>query len=129
MRMKAVAGAVAAVAILAWVQTSNGQVFPAPTAGSGIVQVTGKVDVANVVPVDAAQRGEWRVSVSNTPAVSAVPFAFLKAGATYGVTWADGAQENVRVLQLGGAGWARVEHQTRRRWVNLELARAIDEPP
>ena len=118
MRTKAVAAAAAAVAILAWVQTSNGQVFPAPTAGSGVVQVTGKVDVGNVVPVDAGQRGEWRVAVTTMPPTAVAPASFLKSGASYAVTWADGAQENVRVLQLGGAGWARIEHPTRRRWVN-----------
>jgi hypothetical protein len=129
MSMKAVAAAAAAVVMLMWVQTSNGQVYPAPTPGSGVVQVTGKVDVGNIVPVDAAQRGDWRVSVTNTPAVAPVPLSFLKSGGTYAVTWADGARENVRVLQLGGAGWARIEHDRLRRWVNLDLARAIDELP
>lgn len=130
MRTNAVAAAaVVVVAILAWGQASNGQVYPAPTPGSGVVQVTGKVNVGNIVPVDAAQRGEWRVSVANTPAVAPVPLSFLKSGSTYAVTWADGARENVRVLQLGGAGWARIEHATLRRWVNLDLARAIDELP
>lgn len=129
MRTKAVAAAAVAVAILAWVQRSNGQVYPAPTPGSGVVKVTGKVDVGNVVPVDAAQRGEWRVAVTNTPTVAAVPLSFLKAGGTYAVTWADGAQEKVRVLQLAGAGWARVDQDARRRWVNFDRARAIDELP
>ena len=129
MGMKAVAAAAAAVAILMWVQTSSGQVYPAPTPGTGVVQVTGKVNVGNVVAVDAAQRGDWRVSVMNTPAVAPVPLSFLKPGSSYAVTWADGAQQNIRVLQLGGAGWARIEHDSRRRWVNLDGARAIDELP
>ena len=129
MRMNVVAAAAVAVAILAWVQTSNGQVYPAPTPGSGVVQVTGKVNIGNIVPVEAAQRGDWRVSVTNTPAVAAAPLSFLKTGSSYAVTWADGAHEKVRVLQLGGAGWARVEDAARRRWVNLDLARAIDELP
>ena len=129
MRMKAVAAALAALAILTWVQIPSGQVYPAPTPGTGVVRVTGKVDVGNIVPVEAAQRGEWRVSVANTPAVAAVPVSFLKSGSSYAVTWTDGSQETVRLLQLGGGGWVRVEHDSRRRWLNLDAARAIDEMP
>ena len=129
MRMRTLAGVVAALTIVTWVQTFSGQVYPAPTAGSGVVAVTGKVDVGNVVPVTAAQHGEWRVTVANSPTVAAAPLPFLKAGARVLVTWPVGAEETIHVLQLGGGGWVRTESGGRRRWVNLDVARTIDEIP
>jgi hypothetical protein len=129
MRTRTLAGVVAALAIVTWVQTSSGQVFPTPTAGSGVVAVTGRVDVGNVVPVDAAQRGEWRVAVTNSPTVAAVPLPFLKTGARVLVTWPGGAEETIQVLQLGGGGWVGIANGPRRRWINLDGARTVDEIP
>jgi hypothetical protein len=122
-------------ALLVWVGASNGQVFPAPTAGSGVVTVTGKVDVDNVVQVAAAQRGEWRVAVanvpdvrvSNTPTVAPAALPFVRAGVRLVVTWPTGDRETIRIVQPAGGGWARVESTGGVRWLNLEGARAVDE--
>jgi hypothetical protein len=134
-RKQSAIGLLLGVAVLLWVRTSDGQVFPVPTAGSGTVTVTGKVDISNVVPVDAAQRGEWRVAVANapdvrvanTPTVAVAPLPFVKVGGRLVVSWPGGEGETIRVLQLGGGGWVRVESSGRRRWMNLDDARFVDE--
>jgi hypothetical protein len=134
-RKKAAIGLVIGIAVLLWVRVSDGQVFPTPTPGTGSVTVSGKVDVGNVVPVDAAQRGDWRVAVANAPdvrvtnvpTVALAPLPFLKVGGRFVVGWPAGEPETVRVVQLASGGWVRVESSGRRRWINLDAARFVDE--
>jgi hypothetical protein len=103
-------------------------VRPVPGAGTGIVKVTGAVDVGMMPPVEAMQRGDWKVAVSNTPTVQVVPMEFLKAGAVYAITWNDGTQETLAIEQVLSGGWARTAGtQKARRWVNVAAARSVQE--
>lgn len=141
MRTRMIAVAVMATGAILWVRLSSGQeVRSNPGPGSGIVRVTGSVDVGNTPLVDAAQRGDWKVAVANapdvrvtnTPTVAAAPPDFLKSGRRYQVTWPSGQREEIAVAQIGSGGWARIEPGSadgRRRWVNLAGAQAVEELP
>jgi hypothetical protein len=131
MRTKFAACVLIAVAALALSRSSHGQVQGVPGPGSGIVSVVGKVDIGNVPQVEAAQRGDWSVSLAHVPdvRVSNAPNApaFVKAGSRYEITWATNEREVVRLAQVASSGWARVESTGRPRWVNLSLARSVEE--
>jgi len=137
MRTKAAIGVLIAVAGLLCVRSSAGQVQPVPGPGTGIVTVSGTVDVGNVPSVNAGQRGDWKVAVSNapdvrvvnTPTVAIAPVQFLKAGSRYEIVWSAGDREVIGVAQLGSEGWVRVNGGGRRRWVNIAAARAVEEIP
>ena len=108
-----------------------------PGPGSGIVNVQGEVDIRRLPPIDAVQRGDWKVSlvnvpdvrVVNTPAVTTAPPAFLKVGRRYLVTWPAGDTETVGIAELGSGGWSRAAGDGRPRWLNLATAKAIQEMP
>jgi hypothetical protein len=135
MRTKLAACVLIAVAALALSRSSHGQVQGVPGPGSGIVSVVGKVDIGNVPQVEAAQRGNWSVSlahvpdvrVTNAPNVSIAAPTFVKAGSRYEIIWAPNEREVVRLAQVASSGWARVESTGRPRWVNLSLARSVEE--
>ena len=120
--------AVVVLGILGWQLASSGQaVRPTPGPGTGIVTVTGSVDIGDMPIVRAAQSGDWRVAVANTPTVALLGPEFLKTPRRYRVTWPSGGTETINAVQLGSPGWARVEGTGPRRWVNLAAAQAIEE--
>ena len=126
MRTRIVAGVVFAVLCVA--VAAQQDVRPVPGPGTGIVKVTGAVDVGTMPPVEAVQRGDWKLAVSNTPTVQVVPADFLKTGVVYGITWSDGAQETLSIEQVLPGNWVRtVSKNGRRRWANLALARDVQE--
>jgi hypothetical protein len=91
------------------------------------------VEVADGL-IQARQSGDWKVAVANapdvrvvnTPTVVAAPLPFLKAGIRLQVTWNDGSTATIRVVQPGAGGWCLTEGQ-RPAWVNLNLARSVEE--
>lgn len=135
MRVEILMGTLAAAALL-WAGVAAQQETRAtPGFGSGIVKVAGSVEVANEPVVHAAQRGEWRVAIANTPAVTvanrptvvAANPDFVRRDARYVVTWPTGESESVTVTEVGSGGWVEVGTPgTGRRRVNLAAARAIE---
>ena len=128
-----VAVAVLGGVALVWAGASAQDVRPVPGAGTGLVKVVGTVDVGNDPVVRAAQNGEWRVTVGNTPTVRvgnnvalASP-AFFREGARYRITWIAGEVETVTVADPGTNGWIRVESGGGRRWINTSVSRGIEE--
>jgi hypothetical protein len=117
--------AVAGVAI-AMGLTARGQVQPVPGPGSGVVTVTGIVQ--------SSQNGDWKVDIANVPSVRVVETAtvtraslpFLKTGTRVTVMWQDGTQETIRIGQLGSGGWV-LDDSSRRRWLNLDSARSVED--
>ena len=105
-----------------------------PGPGSGVVPVSGTVEIGNTPMVKAAQQGDWKVTVgnqadvriTNTPLVTIAAPDFLKKSGRYSVTWASGEQETIVVTQAG-TGWVRTERDGRVRWMNLASARAVEE--
>jgi hypothetical protein len=101
------------------------------------VTVQGEVDIRRLPPIDASQRGDWKVSLANvpdvrvvnTPMVTAAPLAFLKVGGRYAVTWPAGDRETIGVAEFGSGGWLRAAGEGRRRWLNLAAAKTIEEIP
>ncbi|HEX2456541.1 MAG TPA: hypothetical protein VHI99_22775 [Vicinamibacterales bacterium] len=106
-------------------------VQPVPGPGSGIVTVSGSVSVANTPSVNAAQSGDWKVTLANTPIVHLAPPEFLRPGGRYEVVSTSGQRETIAVLQIGSAGWAAwVKVQTpdgRARWINVAAAASVEE--
>jgi hypothetical protein len=136
MRTKVVTGVVVAVVALYLARSTHGQVQSVPGPGTGVVTVQGVVDVRALPPIDVGQRGDWKMSLANvadvrvvnTPTVVAAPLAFLKVGGKYDITWPAGDRETIGVAQLGSGGWVRAAGG-RQRWLNLSVARAIEETP
>lgn len=116
---------------LVWPAASAQQeVFRTPGPGTGMVTVQGSVDIGNVPDVNAAQRGEWQVAVSNVPTVVTAAPDFVARGGRFTVEWSGGERETVTIVAPGQAGWVQVEHPSgkgRRRWVNLAAALAVEE--
>jgi hypothetical protein len=137
MRRKIVTGVLIAVVALYWVRSTDGQVQSVPGPGSGIVTVQGEVDIRSLPVIDVGQRGDWKVSLANvadvrvvnTPTVAAAPLTFVKVGGRYEVTWPGGDRETVGVAQIGSGGWVRAAVNGRQRWLNLSVAKAIEETP
>ncbi len=138
MRAKIITGVVAVVAALYWARSIEGQVQAVPGPGSGVVIVQGEVDVRRFPQIAVGQQGDWKVSlanvaevrVANTPAVAAAPLSFLRVGGRYTVTWPVGETETFEVAQLGGGAWVRAavaDQGGRLRWLNLTVAKSIDE--
>ena len=126
MRTRLAIGALIAVGALLCVRSSSGQVQPVPGPGTGVVTVTGTVDVGNVPAVNAVQRGDWKVTVENLPSVTLAPLPFLKVGRTYRITWPSGQTQTVTVRQTGPHGWVATD-ATQRSWVNLAGAQQVEE--
>ena len=134
MRNALVTTVVAGTAALALAAVARGQVQPVPGPGSGTVTVTGRVEVADGM-IRATQLGDWKVVVANapdvrvvnTPTVGRAAWPFLKAGGRVLVTWPDGSSETLAIAQVGGAGWVQAASAPRTRWVNLDVARSIED--
>ena len=119
----------AAAALLWTAAEAQQEVRPTPGPGSGMTRVTGTVDVGNVPEVLAAQRGDWKMAINNTPTVtvgSMPPLPFIGVGARYLVTWPDGASQRLTVTASGPAGWVKASSDTAELWVNLSAARSIE---
>jgi hypothetical protein len=138
-----VAALVGAGAGLLWAGLSAQQEMrPTPGPGSGIMKVTGTVDVGNAPQVHAAQQGEWRIAVANRPDVRVVNTPeviipspdFLKKGGRHTITWTTGQQEAVQIHEVGAGGWMQVTTSTPGsvpglRWINLAAVRSIEDAP
>ena len=102
---------------------------PVPGPGSGVVTVTGSVSVASAPSVKAAQAGDWRVTLANTPAVLLTPPEFLRPRNRYDIVWTSGQRVTIAVLQIGSGGWGGwVRVQTtdgRTRWINVAAAASV----
>lgn len=133
MRKTVVTSVAAAIAAVALGLTARGQVQSVPGPGSGVVTVTGRVEVVDGM-VRAAQNGDWKVQIANAPDVRVVntatvlpaPLPFLKAGSRLTVTWPDGTVQTIRVGQLGSGGWVS-DDSARGRWLNLSAARSVED--
>jgi hypothetical protein len=126
MRTRLAVGTLIAVGGLLWVRSSSGQVQPSPGFGSGVVTVNGTVDIANMPAVNAVQRGDWKVSVGELPAVTMAPLPFLKVGGTYKITWPVGEVQTITVRNTGPGGWVAVD-PPQRSWLNLAGARSVEQ--
>lgn len=127
---KVIIGVAAIGAGLLWAGVSARQeVRPVPGPGTGVVTVRGTVDIGNAPDVSAAQRGDWRVAVSNVPTVRVANRTpgFVKIGGRYTVVWSGGDSEAITILDVADDGWVQVGAAGRRRWMNLAMARVIDE--
>ena len=115
------------VAAFGWAAIPAGQdVRPVPGPGTGIVTVTGSVDIGNMPPV--RQGSDWQVRFASPPDVRLMPPEFVKPRGRLELTWMGGGSETVVVLEAGAGGWARVESSSGRpRWVNLAQAQAVEE--
>ena len=122
-------------AAFGWTAIPVGQeVRPVPGAGTGIVTVTGSVDIGNMPPV--RQGSDWQVRfatppdvrVASLPEVRVASPGFLKPRGRYEIAWAAGQSEDVVVVEVAAGAWARVESKSgRRRWVNVGQAQAVEE--
>jgi hypothetical protein len=123
--------AAALVAFLMSVGVLAQLVQPVPGPGTGIVTVAGNVSVSNTPSVNAAQSGDWRVTLANTPAVLLTPPEFLHPRGRYDIVWSSGQREMITVLQIGSGGWgAWVRVQTsdgRVRWINVAAAASVEQ--
>jgi hypothetical protein len=134
MRNAVVTSMAVAVVAVALGLTARGQVQSVPGPGSGVVTVTGRVEVVDGM-VRSTQNGDWKVQIANVPdvrvtntaTVARAPLSFLKTGVRVMVTWQDGTQETIRVGQLGSGGWVFDDQATRRRWLNLDGARSVED--
>ena len=134
MQKRTIVVTVSAAALLGVAAAAQQEMLPKPGPGSGVTNVTGSVSIANTPNVNvantvqAAQQGEWRVAIQDTPSVrvTEVPSpGFLRTGSRYEITWVDGTSETVTISSLAANGWIEVERS--RRWVNLSSARSIRE--
>ena len=134
MRMRVALGA-AALAGTFGVFLYAQEVQKVPSFGSGVVSVTGTVDIGNTPLVLAHQAGEWKVvfaAPQDVRVVNSLPTSppptpsFLKAGGRYAITWSTGDRQDIRILEVASGGWVRVESATRERWINIASARSVE---
>ena len=125
MRTSSAVGLFVAACAVAWV-TLGAQQEMRPTPGPGSGKMT--VDVATLPAIEAVQRGEWKVTVTNPADLRVPPVDFLRTGARYELTWPGGERETITVAEIGRAGWIRTTG-ARQRWINTAAARAIDLMP
>jgi hypothetical protein len=92
---------------------------PTPGPGSGTMKVVGTVDIGSLPPVEAIQRGDWKVVVG--------PPEFVAVRGRYTITWPGGERETITVDQLATGGWVRATVEGRARWINLAVARSVEE--
>jgi hypothetical protein len=130
MRHAALVIALAAAGLVWTGVRAQQEVRSTPGLGSGTMTVRGTVDVGNMPDVSVAQRGAWRVGVTDLPPVSLSGPSFVRKGGRYRIAWTGAEAETVTVLDPGQAGWVRVETSgARPRWINLSAAREIQETP
>jgi len=126
MRRRVMLGIVAALGIAGGVAAQQ-EMLPRPGPGSGVTPVS--------------QRGNWDVAISNTPTVRVVNAVPVRLGvpsfvrnATFEITWANGDKEAVTVVRFdrqeearANEGWVEVRSGGKARWVNLAMARSVEE--
>ena len=103
------------------------QVQPMPGPGTGVVTVTGKVDVGQAPPLRAIQEGEWRMAVTSAPPLVQAPLGIVRPRARYLVTWTTAETEVIAVEELGPGGWVRGSVGDQDVWMNLAAARSVRE--
>jgi hypothetical protein len=126
---------VLSVIAMLWVATSANEPQRVPGPGSGVVRVEGTVEIGNAPMVNATQNGPWKMSLTNVPdvrvvntaAVSLAPLDFIKTGKRYAITWPGGERDVIAVTQVTTGGWVRVQGAGQQRWMNVSLARAVEE--
>jgi hypothetical protein len=109
-----------------WAQT-----FPAPHAGTGVVTVTGAVEVTNTPSVLARQAGEWQVAIASLPPIALPPPGFLQVGGRYAFVWPNGRRDVIVVREVRPDGWLRAEltgtgAERGLRWVNPSQAALVE---
>ena len=130
MRVTVIAASFGVVGAL-WIGVSAQQeMLPKPGPGSGVTRVTGDVRVAG--DINVANTPNVRVvdtptiRVVDLPPLAIAPPPFARKGGSYIVTWGDGGTENVILADIGPDGWVRTEGG-RPRWINLRLAKAVEQ--
>jgi hypothetical protein len=121
---------------LGWMLAARAQVLPTPTPtpGTGRVAIDGAItvaggtiDIGNTPTVNARQNGEWRVTVSETPAVRLRTPQFLKVNEPYRFVWSAQELCECRVLEVLDGGWLKVTPSSGPpRWINAALAIRIE---
>jgi len=123
--MRVLVMATAAAAGILWVGVSAQQeMLPKPGPGSGVTKVVGEVNIGNIPDVRVKEMPPLRVS--EMPPLSIANPPFVRKSERYLITWSDGSSEGVTVLEVGQDGWVKVEGR-RARWINLRLARSVED--
>jgi hypothetical protein len=104
-----------------------GQVQPRPGAGTGVVTVTGTVDLGEVPPLRTMQSGDWKVAVTNAPPAVRAPLGIVRVGGYYEVSWTTSEREVIRIEEIGPGGWVKGTVAQRGVWLNLDAARSVAE--
>ncbi|HXH05931.1 MAG TPA: hypothetical protein VNI83_05000 [Vicinamibacterales bacterium] len=125
------AGLIGAVALASRASGLWAQTFPAPHAGTGVVTVTGSVEVANTPAVLARQAGEWQVTIASLPPIALPPPGFLQVGGRYAFVWPNGRRDVLVVREVRPDGWLRAELtgtglERGPRWVNPSQAALVE---
>jgi hypothetical protein len=119
----------AAVAVVFGVASAE-QTSPVPGPGTGEVTVKGDVsvkgDVRVVNEVNARQSGPWTVGVSGIVNTSPPVLPFVRVGKSYVIQWPDGSVQTSTPRESHGS-WARIDSDGQALWINLAMARSIQE--
>jgi len=113
--------------VMARPATPAGQVQPRPGAGTGVVTVTGTVDLGEVPPLLTMQSGDWKVAVTNVPPAVRAPLGIVRVGGSYEVSWTTSERDVIRIEEIGPGGWVRGTVADRNAWLNLDAARSVRE--
>ena len=113
--------------VMARPATPAGQVQPRPGAGTGVVTVTGTVDLGEVPPLLTMQSGDWKVAVTNAPAGRPRAARNRSRGGPYEVSWTTSERDLIRIEEIGPGGWVRGTVAQRSVWLNLDAARSVTE--
>lgn len=128
MRIQVLIGSLAGAGVLWAGVPVQQETRTTPGFGSGLTKVVGTVDIGNTPDVQAAQRGEWRVAVSNSPTVVVATADFVRKDARYSIIWGTGEREQVTVAEAAPGGWVEVSRPgSLKRWINLASARSIEQ--
>jgi hypothetical protein len=126
MRKHLVLAAVLAIPVLLIARLAA-QVQPMPGPGTGVVTVTGKVDVGQAPPLRAMQEGEWRMAVTSAPPLVQAPLGIVRPRASYLVTWTTSESDLIAVEEIGPGAWVRGNVGNQAVWLNLAAARSVRE--
>lgn len=130
MRNSLVFGALALAAVVWTGVAAQQETQPRPGPGSGVTPVSGNITVSGTVSVDALpdvnakQRGQWRVAITDLPDVRVAAPSFTRKGGRYRITWTNGDEQTVTVTNPGANGWVQIEQAAR--WLNLGNARSVE---
>jgi hypothetical protein len=127
-RYLALAAAVAIpMLLMARPATPAGQVQPRPGAGTGVVTVTGTVNLGDAPPLHTLQSGDWKVAVTNAPPAVRAPLGIVRVRGSYEVRWTTSERDVIRIEEIGPGGWVRGTVGERAVWLNLDAARSVTE--